>query len=122
MAQSTREIPKKIWAQWLEELTEVEQKRPVRIETEDKKLGDQTIAEHVALRAIEFSTKGSVSDAIEIIVSSSDGELTHRVENPRHIYILRNDAGLIECLNVEGDNRSRTLITFEHPAELEARF
>jgi hypothetical protein len=118
---STREIPRNIWAQWLEELSVVEQKKPVKIETEHPKLGDQKVAEHVALRAIEFSDKGSISDAIEVIVSSSDGELTHRIEHPKHVYVLRSESGSIECLNVESDSEGRTLITFEQLAELPER-
>lgn len=110
----TREIPRREWQKYLDDLSRRERDHGVRIELDEKDQGSQIVAGKMPLLGISCETKGSQAGALDISVTRSNGqdEFTHRLEGTRRIYAEEADDGHIQCLDIENDS-GRTLIYFD---------
>jgi hypothetical protein len=116
----THDIPKEQWASFLQMLSRELTDQPVRLEVENRELGDQEMTRMLPLRDLELETKGSEQGSIALTVGSDRGELGHWIENPSRIFVRGSDAGELDCICIEGQGGDKTLIYFEHPASLVA--
>ncbi len=112
----TREIPREVWSDYLNLLSNITRSQWVRIEADGLELGEQTLAQRLPLIDISLAEKGSDRGAIELTVGRPGEEITHRIFRPDHIYADESESGELECLNIEDAERTKTLIFFE-PAQ-----
>jgi hypothetical protein len=114
----THDIPKAQWENFFRMLARELMDQPVRLEVEDRELGDQQMTRVLPLRGLTFETKGSHHDSIEIMVGGDRGALGHWIENPSRIYVRGSEAGELDCICIEAPGGDKTLIYFEHPATM----
>ena len=114
LEERTIEIPKENWMSFLQLLNRHAIDRPLRLEVVNRELGDQEMGDYLPFRGMSFETKGSDRGDLLIITAADQGELTHRIAVPTHIYILYNEAAELELLTVEDADNGKTLMYFEH--------
>lgn len=118
----TREIPREGWADYLALLSNMEKEHPIRIEVEGLDLGAQSAVKGGALVEISLEEKGSDKGVVAIIIDNPDGEDTHRIQKPEHIYADESESGELECLDIESaEDNTKTLIYFGEAATAGAR-
>lgn len=109
----TREIPREVWSEYLSLLNGMTRSQWVRIEAGSSDFGEQPLAQRLPLVDISFVEKGSDQGAIEITVGRPGEEITHRILHPERIYADESESGELECLDIEDEERTKTLIFFE---------
>jgi hypothetical protein len=109
----TREIPREVWFDYLTLLSEMTRNQWVRIETISADIGEQPLAQRLPLIDIALVEKGSDRGAIEVTVGRPGEEITHRIFHPGRIYADESESGELECLDIENEERTKTLIFFE---------
>ncbi|MDY7225978.1 DUF5335 family protein [Hyalangium rubrum] len=112
----TREIPREVWSDYLTLLSSITQAQCVRIEAGSPEIGEQTLAQRLPLIDISFEEKGSGQGSVEVTVGRPGEEITHRILHPDRIYADESENGELECLDIEDEEHTKTLIFFE-PAE-----
>ena len=109
----TREVPREVWSDYLTLLSSITQAQCVRIEAGSVELGEQTLAQRLPLVDISYEEKGSGRGSVEVTVGRPGEEITHRILHPGHIYADESESGELECLAIEDDESTKTLIFFE---------
>jgi hypothetical protein len=109
----TREVPREVWSDYLTLLSSITQAQCVRIEAGSMELGEQQLAQRLPLVDISFEEKGSGKGTVEVTVGRPGEEITHRILHPDHIYADESESGELECLAIEDEERTKTLIFFE---------
>lgn len=113
----THEIPRESWAQYLGHVGEVTRGMPVRVELIGPEIGTQVLVKTLPLRGLELVPKGTLQGTIELDLGR-EGELDHRVIEPRRMFAEETAGGELECLEIEDAESNKTLIHFEHPLAL----
>jgi hypothetical protein len=107
----TQEFVRSDWDAYLNGLSREAQDHPLRVRLEAPDLGDQLLADGLALVGISLEKKGSEQDAIEITAARADGtHLTHFVHAPERLYLARNDEDKAICLDIEDRSGGKTLV------------
>ena len=109
----TIEIPRETWAVYFDNLSKRALNEPVRIEVENRDIGDQEMTRKLPLVGIDLDTKGSEAGAIEVSVGDERRELMHRIDNAVRVYLKIDDDGNIDCLEIEDQDDGKTLLFFE---------
>ncbi|WNG55184.1 hypothetical protein F0U59_10640 [Archangium gephyra] len=109
----TIEIPRETWAVYFDNLSKRALNEPVRIEVENRDIGDQEMTRKLPLVGIDLETKGSEAGAIEVSVGDERRELMHRIDNAVRVYLKIDDDGNIDCLAIEDQDDGKTLLFFE---------
>ncbi|QRK13070.1 DUF5335 family protein [Archangium violaceum] len=113
---STIEIPRENWALYFERLGRQAQTYPVRIEVENQDIGDQEMARRLPLVGIDLETKGSEVGDIEVTVGDADQNFMHHIDEPTRVFLMVDDSGNIDCIEIEDGAEGKTIIFFEkHP-------
>jgi hypothetical protein len=113
---NTIEIPRENWSVYFERLGRQAQTYPVRIEVENRDIGDQEMARRLPLVGIDLETKGSEMGDIEVTVGEADQNFMHHIDDPTRVYLKVDDSGNIDCIAIEDKGNGKTLIFFErHP-------
>ncbi|WNG44601.1 hypothetical protein F0U60_11255 [Archangium minus] len=113
---NTIEIPRENWALYFERLGRQAQTYPVRIEVENQDIGDQEMARRLPLVGIDLETKGSEVGDIEVTVGDADQNFMHHINEPTRVYLMVDDSGNIDCIEIEDGAEGKTIIFFEkHP-------
>lgn len=116
------EVPKEGWVEFLKALNRLAQDRPVRLETINRELGDQELADKLPLIGIDFETKGSARGDLLVSVMSEDGPLDHRIEKPTQFYIAHDETGeLLQTLAILDADGGKTIVYFEDLPALPAQ-
>jgi len=113
---NTRELDRQHWPQFFKRLSDEMRDRPVRIEVDSPHLGQQEMGEGLSFQALSFLTKGSEEGAIELSV---EGPFDHRIARPVRVYV-EEEAGVVQCLDIEDASGTKTLLFFETRPALEA--
>jgi hypothetical protein len=112
----TIEIPRSNWSVYFERLGRQAQTYPVRIEVENRDIGDQEMARKLPLVGIDVETKGSELGDIEVTVGDADQNFMHHIDGPSRVFLSVDDSGNIDCIAIEDGDNGKTLIFFErHP-------
>lgn len=112
----TIEIPRENWAVYFERLGQQAQTYPVRIEVENRDIGDQEMARRLPLVGIDLETKGSEVGDLEVTVGDVDENFMHHIDAPTRVFLKVEDGGNIDCIEIEDADEGKTLIFFErHP-------
>jgi acetoin utilization protein AcuB len=114
---STFEVPRAQWAAYLARVEMLQRELPVEVEVVGPEIGDQPLVANARLRSISTADKGTAAGAIEIDLGVNGG-LDHRIIEPSHLYAVQNPAGQLECLNIEDQSQTKTLIRFKQPVLL----
>jgi hypothetical protein len=109
----TREIPREVWSDYLTLLSSMTRSQWVRIEAASSDFGEQPLAQRLPLVDISYVEKGSDRGAIEVTVGRPGEEITHRIFHPDRIYADESESGELECLDIEDEESTKTLIFFE---------
>lgn len=109
----TREIPREVWSDYFTLLSGITRSQCVRIEAGSTEIGEQQLAQRLPLIDISFVEKGSGRDAIEVTVGRPGEEITHRIFHPERIYADESESGELECLDIENEGHTKTIIFFE---------
>jgi hypothetical protein len=109
----TLEIPRERWREYLEQLSRRAQAQPIRIEVQNRDIGAQEMARKLPLVGIELETKGSELGDIEVTVGDSREQFTHDIDEPTRMYLKVDDAGNMDCLEIEDGGGGKTLVFFE---------
>jgi uncharacterized protein DUF5335 len=109
----TIEIPKGNWAVYFERLGQQAQRYPVRIEVENRDIGDQELARKLPLMGLDLETKGSEVGDIEVTVGEAGDNFMHHINDPTRVFLKTDDGGNIDCIEIEDKANGKTLIFFE---------
>ncbi len=109
----TREVPREVWSDYLTLLSSITQAQCVRIEAGSTDFGEQTLAQRLPLVDISFEEKGSGKGSVEVTVGRPGDEITHRILHPGRLYADESESGELECLAIEDEEGTKTLIFFE---------
>ncbi len=108
----TREIPHDEWVRFIDEFSRIHQGWHISVEVLDASLGAQTEISNQAFHGASVEQR----DAHEVLTimagDSAESHLTHRVRDPRHIWIETTDEGADQALEVEDRDHRRALIRF----------
>ncbi len=110
---NTIEIPRESWAVYFERLGKQAQAYPVRLEVENRDIGDQEMARKLPLVGIDLERKGSQVGDIEVTVGDAGENFMHHIEEPARVYLKVDDAGNIDCVEIEDAADGKTFIFFE---------
>jgi hypothetical protein len=118
----TREIPTSQWKAFLNQLSERNQGRPVRLETTVAAgEGAPVIAEHRPFLGVAFETKGSEAPAITVTLGGLDPDTPqseHVISEPTRLWAREDTNGLGVALEVESREEGKTILSFEREAAL----
>lgn len=114
---NTWEVPRERWATFLSQVEALQRDKPVELELAGPEIGDQPLARDVQLRAISAAPKGASAGAIELDLGM-DGGLDHRVIHPSHLHAVQAPSGQLECLEIEDESHTKTLVRFKVPRAL----
>lgn len=117
---NTIEIPRENWSLYFERLSKQAQTYPVRIEVENRDIGDQEMTRRLPLVGIDLETKGSEIGDIEVTVGEANQNFMHHIEDPMRVYLKVDDSGNIDCIEIEDGDNGKTLIFFERQPGLSA--
>jgi uncharacterized protein DUF5335 len=109
----TIEIPRETWAVYFDNLNKRALREPVRIEVENRDIGDQELTRRLPLVEIDLETKGSEAGDIEVTVGDERREFMHHIDNAVRVYLKVDDDGNIDCLAIEDQDNGKTLLFFE---------
>lgn len=119
METHTREIPRESWARFLRQVESLHRDKPVEVELVGRQLGAQILAEGAQLRGISFEEgrqgrrlgkrKPSI---IELDLGLREG-VDHRVFHAERLYAIQRPSGELECLDIEDDQQTKTLVRFK---------
>lgn len=116
----TIEIPRDNWSVCFERLGRQAQTYPVRIEVENRDIGDQEMARKLPLVGIDLETKGSEVGDLEVTVGDADQNFLHHIDGPTRVFLSVDDSGNIDCIAIEDGDNGKTLIFFERQPGLPA--
>jgi hypothetical protein len=120
----THEIETRDWKEFLEEFSQRNQGRPVRLETTvPPGEGEPLLAEHRPFLGVSFDPKGSEAPAIELTLGGTDPQtphLTHVVTAPTHLWAEEEPGGIARALDIDSTDEGKTLLVFEQEAALPA--
>lgn len=114
----TFDVPKENWVNFVNTLNRHALEQPVRLEVVDRELGDQELEDLQPLRGLFFETKGSDRGSFLLTVGTDEGELTHRIDVPKRLYVGHNEGQEMEFLGIDEEPVGTTIIYFEHLAAL----
>lgn len=115
---TTREIPKREWADWLALLSRLGEGRRATVDIEALDLGDQELTRSLPLIGLDVDPKGSARGSIEVVVESRKGELlSHRIADPTRMYLLGGDTS-VSAIAIESSDGQKALIQLDRPVEL----
>jgi hypothetical protein len=114
------DIPKESWKSFFRTLSRLALDRPIRLEVERRGLGDQEMGRYLPLRSFEYEARRSEPESLMIVVGSGRGTLMHLIETPVLVCIGHNEAAQLEWLAIGERDEGKTIVYFEHPAQLPA--
>jgi len=115
----TQEVPREQWKAYFAQIEAQNRDKPVEVEWIGPEMGDQPFVPSALLRAISAVQKGTFAGSIEIDLGVNGG-LDHRVIHPAHVYAIRDQSGQLECLDIEDESHTKTLVRFKEPLVLDA--
>jgi hypothetical protein len=119
---TTHEIPTSQWRAFLNQFSERNQGRPVRLEaTVAAGEGEPIIAEHRPFLGAAFETKGSEAPAITLTLGGLDlasPQSEHVITRPTRLWAQAEPDGLGIALEVASHEEGKTILTFEREASL----
>lgn len=109
----TIEIPRQTWAVYFDNLNKRALSEPIRLQVENRDIGDQEMTRRLPLVGIDLETKGSEAGDIEVTVGNERQEFMHHIDNPTRVYLKVDDDGNIDCMEIEDQDNGKTLVFFE---------
>ncbi|HYO51417.1 DUF5335 family protein [Archangium sp.] len=109
----TIEIPRQTWTVYFDGLNKRALGQPIRIEVENRDIGDQEMVRRLPLLGFDLETKGSEAGDMEVTVGDERQEFMHHIDDPTRVYLLVDDEGNIDCIEIEDQDDGKTLIFFE---------
>ena len=109
----TIEIPRQSWGVYFDSLNKRALSTPIRIEVENRDIGDQEMTRKLPLVGIDLETKGSEAGDLEVTVGNERQEFMHHIDVPTRVYVKSDDEGNIDCIEIEDRDNGKTLIFFE---------
>jgi hypothetical protein len=111
------EIDRDGWQSYLNEFSERNHGRVVRLEVISESLGTQGEAEKLPLEGITFESKGALASSVEIMLGGASAadmrHLTHTVAEVRRIVPKMGADGREDALEIEGGDGAKTILVFE---------
>jgi hypothetical protein len=116
------EIERQKWQAYLGDFSKRNRGRAASLEVLGEDIGDQEEAELLPFVGVSFESKGSDAPAIEVMLGGSGAadprDLTHSVAKPRRIVPRIGPNGEEEALEIESEDGTKVILTFEELAEL----
>jgi len=111
----TREIDRRQWKPFLEELSRLNLGRRVRVEVLRPGIGIHTEARDLPLVGIMTDHSAEGSDLIEVIVGDSPAaHLTHPVSAPEFVHVVETD-GIASAVQIVSGDGTKTLVHLNRP-------
>jgi hypothetical protein len=118
----THEIETRDWEEYLEEFSQRNQGRPVRLETSlEASAGQRVVAEHRPLLGVSLDPKGSEAPAVTVTLggmNAGTAHLTHVITTPTHLWAEEEPGGIARALDIDSTDEGKTLLLFEREAAL----
>ena len=112
---ATQQIAREQWDEFLAAFSAHNQTREIVVDMESRDLGAQRLIDRKPLLGIEPDLKEDHDPTITVIAGDKEGgepaALTHRVANPRAVWIKEDAEGRAEALDIETED-GRTIIQF----------
>ena len=116
------EIQQEQWQAYLDGFSKRNSGRMANLQILSDELGTQEEAEMLPFEGITLETKGSFASSVEIMLggtgSADDRNLTHTVPQVRRIVPKMGADGREDALEIEADDRAKTILIFKTPPEL----
>ena len=108
------------WPIYFKEFNKKNQLRPTQLQVFDK-MGVQTQAHELPLIGIDLEMKGEDSPRIEIMLGGQGVDakhLTHAITRAQQVNVKTSEIGIDEVLEIESEEKVKTLLLFESVAEV----
>ena len=116
------EIQQEQWQAYLGGFSKRNSGRMADLQILSDELGTQEEAEMLPFEGITLETKGSRASSVEIMLggtgSADNRNLTHTVTQVRRIVPKIGADGREDALEIEADDRAKTILIFKTPPEL----
>ena len=118
---ATREIPREQWREFLDGFSRAHESSLATLEVVGRDVGAQVEARELPLVGVSYDDKGSGADSVEILLGlTPDDHLTHVVPRPQRLWVMQDDDGADQALDIEDRDDHRTLLRFRVAARPEA--
>ena len=109
----TRTIPREEWADYFDELSEMDEASQVTVESLGLDTGDQVVARDLRLQGITLEEKGSGQGRIDILLGDDPAtHISHTITTPTRVAIQEDEDGEPLALQIEGEGEPTTLVHF----------
>jgi hypothetical protein len=119
MTIATQEIPRNVWQEYFEELTDVLGSVEATVEITGRDLGDQIADERQILTDITYDRR---DDAIIVGLEapgSTEERIEHVIEQPQHVLVATGEPPPLEMtFDIEDGEQHQWLIHLERPPAL----
>ncbi|NIS07316.1 MAG: hypothetical protein GWO07_00805 [Candidatus Dadabacteria bacterium] len=109
------------WADFFSKFNKINSSRATHLREFDE-MGAQTLEHGLPLGGLDLQLKGEGSPIVEIILGGQkpgQKHLTHSVSNATQVAVKFDDSGREEILEIENEQGTKVLLSFESMAEIE---
>ena len=118
----TTEIPQEKWAEFFDELSRRRFGWQTKVEVLDASLGDQILSEGLPFDGLTFEEKAGRREIELSVGKTRDRHQTHKISNPVKIEYLDNGDLLGGVIEIEEENKTRTLVRLLNPLPIDLSF
>jgi hypothetical protein len=112
----TQEIPREQWIVFFNSFNNQHDGWLATLEVFDNAIGAQQQAHSLPFEGISLDSQADEPESILIdIGKSQEDHITHRIDQPQHIYLQRTYDGADAALEIESADASKTLLRFRSP-------
>ena len=108
----TREIEKRYWQEFFDQVSAALQGKLIRIEVDSLDLGAQVEVERLSLNGLSYDTRG------DIFIIDTD-EIEHLIRSPQQIFVADGEEG-INSIDIRCADGSEQILSFSEPLALPA--
>jgi hypothetical protein len=112
----TQEIPREQWTNFFNSFNRQHEGWLATLEVFATDAGAQEEARDLPFEGISVHAKEGESEAVLINVGKTPADhVSHKIENPVHIWLQRTEAGANAAVEIEAEDDSKTLLRFRSP-------
>ena len=112
----TQEIPREQWNNFFNSFNRQHEGWLATLEVFATDTGAQQEARDMPFEGISIDSKEGKSEAVLINVGTTSADhISHKIENPVHIWLQKTETGANAALEIEAEDDSKTLLRFRSP-------
>src|SRR5205823_5631656 len=116
----TQEIPRQEWNSFFDSFSRQHEGWLATLEVFGSDVGAQEEAHELPLEGVSVASEADKSESIAINIGKTpEDHISHTITQPHHVWLETNDEGADAALEIESEDRSKTLLRFRSPVSPE---